>query len=67
VNRFVPSEAETVRLIEETAKNGMAVDLSFGPSGAWIEWPKGDPEPWSVTFVKKLRGLPVAGCQGDGI
>lgn len=67
MNRFVPTEAETVRLIKESASNGMAVDLAFGPSGAWIEWPAGEPEPWSVAFVKKLRGVPVVGCHGDGI
>lgn len=67
MNRFVPTEKECVRLIEETTRNGNALDMNFGPRGAWIEWEEGTPEPWSVAFVQRLRGVPLVGCDGDGI
>jgi hypothetical protein len=65
VNRFFPTEAETVRLIRES--QGRVLTMAFGPSGAWIEWPEGEPEPWAVTKCKEYRGVPLVGCNGDGI
>lgn len=54
--KFQPTEAETVKLIEETTRNGRAVTLSFGPSGGWIEWSEDGPIPWEVVKVLEWRG-----------
>lgn len=61
-----PTEAELVWLMNRTVKDGFALDLAFGPSGAWLEEDPADPSAAYRALMLK-RGVANRNTDGAGI
>lgn len=46
---------------------GYALDIAFGPSGAWFEWTEGNPVPDFLQRLSEMRGVGTEGVNGEGI
>lgn len=59
------NEGETAELIRRS--NGRVVSLAFGISGCALKWMQGEPPPWAVQELAKMRGVDEENTNGAGI
>jgi len=63
-SKLIPiTEKEMANLL----RTGVTVTCAFGPGGAALEWPEGEPMPDAVRQVGLMRGILNRNMDGAGI